>query len=112
MGSGIAEVAARAGYDTVVREVTSELLDKGVARIRGSLDKAVEKGKLEAAARDQAVSRLSGTVSDLSALADCDLVAVAIVEDLDEKKEPVAALDEAAKAEAVFASNTPPLTVA
>ncbi|HEX4961488.1 MAG TPA: 3-hydroxybutyryl-CoA dehydrogenase [Thermoanaerobaculia bacterium] len=111
MGSGIAEVAARAGYDTVVREVTSELLDKGLARIRGSLDKAVEKGKLEAAARDQAVSRLSGTVDDLSALADCDLVVEAIVENLDEKKKTFGALDEAVKADAIFASNTSSLTI-
>jgi 3-hydroxybutyryl-CoA dehydrogenase len=111
MGSGIAEVAARAGYDTVVREVTSELLDKGLARIRGSMDKAVEKGKMEPAARDQAVSRLSGTVDDLSVLADCDLVVEAIVENLEEKKKTFCALDEAVKAEAIFASNTSSLTI-
>jgi 3-hydroxybutyryl-CoA dehydrogenase len=111
MGSGIAEVAARAGYDTVVREVTDELLDKGLARIRGSMDKAVEKGKMDAAVRDQAVSRLSGTVTDLSALADCDLVVEAIVENLEEKKKTFAALDEAVKAEAIFASNTSSLTI-
>jgi 3-hydroxybutyryl-CoA dehydrogenase len=111
MGAGIAEVAARAGYETVVREVTSELLDKGLGRIRGSMDKAVEKGKLEAAARDQAVSRLSGTVADLSALADCDLIVEAIVENLDEKRKTFGALDEAVKAEAIFASNTSSLTI-
>jgi 3-hydroxybutyryl-CoA dehydrogenase len=111
MGSGIAEVAARAGYDTVVREVTDELLDKGLARIRGSMDKAVEKGKMEAGARDEAVSRLSGTVTDLSALADCDLVVEAIVENLEEKKKTFGALDEAVKAEAIFASNTSSLTI-
>jgi 3-hydroxybutyryl-CoA dehydrogenase len=111
MGAGIAEVAARSGYETVVREVTDELLDKGLARIRGSMDKAVEKGKLEAAARDQAVSRLSGTVTDLSALADCDLVVEAIVENLDEKRKTFGALDEAVKAEAIFASNTSSLTI-
>jgi len=111
MGSGIAEVAARAGYDTVVREVTDELLDKGMARIRGSMDKAVEKGKMEASVRDQAVSRLSGTVTDLSALADCDLVVEAIVENLDEKKKTFAALDEAVKEDAIFASNTSSLTI-
>jgi 3-hydroxybutyryl-CoA dehydrogenase len=111
MGSGIAEVAARAGYDTVVREVTDELLDKGLGRIRGSMDKAVEKGKMEAAARDEAVSRLSGTVNDLSTLAECDLVVEAIVENLDEKKKTFAALDEAVKAEAIFASNTSSLTI-
>jgi len=111
MGSGIAEVAARAGYDTVVREVTDELLDKGMARIRGSMDKAVEKGKMEAGARDEAVSRLSGTVNDLTALADCDLVVEAIVENLEEKKKTFGALDEAVKAEAIFASNTSSLTI-
>jgi 3-hydroxybutyryl-CoA dehydrogenase len=111
MGSGIAEVAARAGYDTVVREVTEELLDKGMARIRGSMDKAVEKGKMEAGARDEAVSRLSGTVTDLTALADCDLVVEAIVENLEEKKKTFGALDEAVKAEAIFASNTSSLTI-
>jgi 3-hydroxybutyryl-CoA dehydrogenase len=110
MGSGIAEVAARSGYDTVVREVTSELVDKGVEKIRGSLAKAVEKGKLDAAARDQAVSRLSGTV-DLGALADCDLVVEAIVENLEEKRKTFSALDEVVKKDALFASNTSSLTI-
>ena len=110
MGSGIAEVAARAGYETVVREVTDELLDKGLARIHGSLGKAVEKGKLEAAARDEAAGRLSGTV-DLAALADCDLVVEAIVENLEEKRKTFAALDEKVKEDAIFASNTSSLTI-
>jgi 3-hydroxybutyryl-CoA dehydrogenase len=110
MGSGIAEISARAGFETVVREVSSELVDKGVEKIRGSLGKAVERGKLDAAARDEAVSRLSGTV-DLGALADCDLVVEAIVENLDEKRKTFGALDEAVKADAVFASNTSSLTI-
>jgi 3-hydroxybutyryl-CoA dehydrogenase len=110
MGSGIAEVAARAGYETVVREVTEELMDKGIAKIHGSLNKAVEKGKLEAAARDETVSRLSGTV-DLAPLADCDLVVEAIVENLEEKKKTLNALDQVVKADALFASNTSSLTI-
>ncbi|HEY0511280.1 MAG TPA: 3-hydroxybutyryl-CoA dehydrogenase [Thermoanaerobaculia bacterium] len=110
MGSGIAEIAARAGYETVVREVTDELVDKGVGKIRGSLDKAVERGKLEASARDEAASRLSGTV-DLGALADCDIVIEAIVENLEEKRKTFAALDAAVKADAIFASNTSSLTI-
>jgi len=110
MGSGIAEVAARSGYETVVREVTSELVDRGVEKIRGSLGKAVEKGKLDAAARDQAVARLSGTV-DLAALADCDLVVEAIVENLEEKRKTFTALDEAVQKDALFASNTSSLTI-
>ncbi|MEA2601322.1 MAG: 3-hydroxybutyryl-CoA dehydrogenase [Acidobacteriota bacterium] len=110
MGSGIAEVAARAGYETVVREVTDELMDKGLARIHGSLNKAVEKGKLDAGARDETVSRLSGTV-DLAPLADCDLVVEAIVENLDEKRKTFSALDQVVKADAIFASNTSSLTI-
>jgi 3-hydroxybutyryl-CoA dehydrogenase len=110
MGSGIAEVAARSGYETVVREVTSELVEKGLGKIRGSLDKAVERGKLEASARDEAVGRLSGTV-DLGAFADCDIVVEAIVENLEEKRKTFGALDEAVKKDAIFASNTSSLTI-
>ena len=110
MGSGIAEVCARAGYPTVVREVNEELLEKGMERIRGSLDKAVEKGKLEAAKRDEAAARLSGTV-DLAAFEDCDLVVEAIVENPEEKRQTFAALDTAVKPEAIFASNTSSLTI-
>jgi 3-hydroxybutyryl-CoA dehydrogenase len=110
MGSGIAEIAARAGYDTVVREVSGELVEKGLGKIHGSLGKAVEKGKLDAAARDAAVSRLSGTV-DLGAMADCDVVVEAIVENLDEKRKTFSALDEVVKADAIFASNTSSLTI-
>src|SRR5574342_562477 len=101
MGSGIAEVAARSGYETVVREVSEELVEKGVEKIRGSLGKAVEKGKLDAAARDEAVGRLSGTV-DLAAMADCDLVVEAIVENLEEKRKTFGALDEVVKEDAIF----------
>lgn len=110
MGSGIAEVAARAGYETVVREVSDELVDRGLDKIRGSLGKAVEKGKLEASVRDEVLGRLSGTV-DMGPLADCDIVIEAIIENLDEKRKTFTALDEAVKPEAIFASNTSSLTV-
>jgi 3-hydroxybutyryl-CoA dehydrogenase len=110
MGSGIAEVAARAGYDTVVREVSEELVEKGLDRVRGSLAKAVEKGKMEAGDRDQALARLAGTV-DLAAFADCDLVIEAIVENVEEKRRTFAALDPVVKEGAVFASNTSSLTI-
>jgi 3-hydroxybutyryl-CoA dehydrogenase len=110
MGSGIAEVAARSGYETVVREVTEELVDKGIQKIGGSLGKAVERGKLEAAVRDETLSRLSGTVK-LEDLADCDIVIEAIVENLDEKKKIFSTLDEVVKKDALFASNTSSLTM-
>jgi len=110
MGSGIAEVAARAGYETVVREVSQEIVDKGLQKIQGSLGKAVEKGKLDAAERDAALGRLSGVVG-LDALADCDVVIEAIVESLEEKRKTFSALDEVVKGEAIFASNTSSLTI-
>jgi len=110
MGSGIAEIAARAGYETVVREISSELVDKGLQKVHGSLGKAVEKGKLEAADRDAAVARLSGTV-DLGALADCDVVVEAIVENLEEKRKTFSALDQVVQPDAIFASNTSSLTI-
>ena len=110
MGSGIAEVAAKAGYTTVVREVSEELLDRGMARIQSSLDRAVSKGKLSEGDRSGTLERLSGAVS-LDALADCDLVIEAIVENLEEKRRTFAALEEAVQDNAVFASNTSSLTI-
>jgi len=110
MGSGIAEVAAKAGFDTVVREVEQEFLDKGMSRIEKSLGKAVDRGKLTAEDRDGALGRLKGTV-DIADLAECDLVVEAIVEDLDAKRETYAALDAVTSDTAIYASNTSSLTI-
>jgi 3-hydroxybutyryl-CoA dehydrogenase len=110
MGSGIAEVCAKAGYETVMREVSDELAKKGVSRIEGSMGKAVEKGKLEAAARDAARSKLT-TTTKLEELAGCDLVIEAIVENLDAKKEAFSVLDRACAPHAIFCSNTSSLTI-
>ncbi len=110
MGSGIAEVSARAGYTTIVREVSEELSRKGRARIEASLARAVEKGKLDGADRDAARARLSETTR-LEELADCDIVIEAIVENLETKNETFAALDRACKPETIFCSNTSSLTI-
>ena len=110
MGSGIAEVCAKAGYDTVVREVSDELVKKGLARVEGSLGKAVEKGKLPAAERDAAWKRISSTTR-LEDLESCDLVLEAIVENLDVKKETYLALDRICKPTTIFCSNTSSLTI-
>ncbi|MGE5233061.1 MAG: 3-hydroxyacyl-CoA dehydrogenase family protein [Acidobacteriota bacterium] len=110
MGSGIAEVCAKAGYETVVREVNDQLLNKGLERIKGSLAKAVEKGKLDAGERDKVLARLHGTTA-FEPLADCDLVMEAIVENLEEKRATFAALDKVLKAGAMLASNTSSLTL-
>src|SRR5919206_2701821 len=86
MGHGIAQVAAQAGYDVVVREVDQETLDKGLGKIDKQLARAVEKGKAEQADADAVRGRIQGTL-DYSDLADCDLIIEAITEDLDRKLE-------------------------
>jgi len=110
MGAGIAEVCVRAGLETVVREVEEPFLDKGLARIERSLDKAVERGKLEADQRAAALEKLTGT-TDLEPLADCDLIIEAIVESVAEKCKTFAALDKLVQEPAIFASNTSSLTI-
>ena len=110
MGSGIAQVAAQAGYDTVVREVEQQYLDKGFKGIEKSLGRFVDKGTMSAADRDACVGRLKGTTS-LDDLADCDIVIEAIIENAELKKETYAQLDKIVKPEAIFASNTSSLTI-
>jgi 3-hydroxyacyl-CoA dehydrogenase len=105
MGHGIAQVAAQAGCTVVVRESDQGALDKGLSRVRKSLDKLVEKEKLTRADADAAAGRLSGTL-DLKALADCDLVVEAIVEDLAVKQTLFAELGRLCKPSTIFASNT------
>jgi 3-hydroxybutyryl-CoA dehydrogenase len=103
-------VCAAAGYDTVVREVSQELLDRGLGAVRRGLDRAVEKGKLEAAERDATLERLTGTV-ELADLHDCDIVIEAIVENIEAKKDLFGALDSDAPEHTIFASNTSSLLV-
>jgi len=110
MGSGIAEVAAKAGYETLVREVTEDLAARGLTRIETSMAKAVEKGKLASADRDAARKRLK-TTTKLSDLSGCDLIVEAIVENLDLKKETYRELDRLCKPETIFCSNTSSLTI-
>jgi 3-hydroxybutyryl-CoA dehydrogenase len=110
MGSGIAEVCAKSGYETIIREVDDALVQKGVVRIESSLARAVEKGKLLAADRDAARKRIAATTR-LEDLSDCDLVLEAIVENLEIKKETYRALDRICRAEAIFCSNTSSLTI-
>ena len=110
MGSGIAQAAAQAGYETVVREVEQQFLDKGFKGIEKSLGRFVDKGTMSAADRDACVGRLKGTTS-LDDLADCDIVIEAIIENAELKKETYAQLDKIVKPEAIFASNTSSLTI-
>lgn len=110
MGAGIAEAAARAGYDVTVRELHQEHLSNGLSRIRASLGRGVERGKLTPEQAAQAVERITGTLS-LSDLARCDFVIEAIVESMAEKKDIFAALDKALPAHVILASNTSSLSI-
>ena len=110
MGGGIAQLALEAGYDTVGREVTGELADAAAGRIGHFLTRKVEKGQLEEADRDAAVARFT-TTTELTALADCDLVIEAIVEELEPKRELFAELDRICRPDAILATNTSALSV-
>src|SRR5205809_3206135 len=111
MGSGIAQVAASVGYDTIVRDASRDVLDRGRTGIEKSLAKFVEKGKLSAADRDATLERLTFTtaVADLQPV---DIVIEAITEDLALKNALFKELDTLCGAGTVFASNTSSLTIA
>jgi len=109
MGSGIAQVAAMAGFEVTVLEVEQKFLDKGFAGIEKSLAKFAEKGTLKET--PQAVrARLKGTTNKQD-LADCDIVIEAIIENVEEKKKMYASIDPIVKKEAIFASNTSSISV-
>ena len=110
MGSGIAEVAARAGLQTVVRE-PEEFLDSARQRVARSLQSAVDRGKLTAEDRDGALSRISFT-SAFQDLADCNIVIEAIPEKLDLKQQVFVELDRVCRPDALLASNTSSIPVA
>jgi len=110
MGSGIVEVCARAGYDVVVREVNDELLQKGLERVKKSMSKGVQRGKLSQEDMDAAWQRIRGTTT-LADMADCDLVIEAAVEKMEVKKAIFAELDSIVPPHAILASNTSSLCV-
>jgi 3-hydroxybutyryl-CoA dehydrogenase len=110
MGSGIAQTAATAGFETVVREVSDDLIEKGFAGIEKSLAKFAEKGTITLEQQREIRGRLTGTTS-FEALADCDIVIEAIIENLDAKRDTYRQLDEICKPETIFASNTSSISI-
>ena len=111
MGSGIAQAAAMSGFDTLVRDVSQPLLERGRTGILKSLGRLVERGKLTVEARDAALSRLR-FVTDLKQLGDRDIIVEAVTEDLDLKNGLWRELDTTCHARTIFASNTSSLTIA
>ncbi|MGE5832892.1 MAG: 3-hydroxyacyl-CoA dehydrogenase family protein [Acidobacteriota bacterium] len=110
MGAGIAQVSAASGYKTIVREVNQGLLDKGLGRIRKFLDDGVAKGKVTTEQRDGTLGNLSGA-TDFGALASCDLIVEAIIENIDDKSAAYTALESVVGAHTILASNTSSLCI-
>jgi 3-hydroxybutyryl-CoA dehydrogenase len=110
MGAGIAQVAAAAGFQTVVREVSGEIVEKGLKNIDKSLARLVEKGALDESKKGEIRGRLKGTTA-LEDLKDCDVVIEAIIEQLPAKRELFSVLDGLCPAATIFASNTSSLTI-
>jgi len=110
MGGGIAQTCAQSGYETVVRELNQQLLEKGLARIQGNWDMLAGKGKLTQGQVDEYRSRLHGTVN-MEDFADCDLVIEAVLENMEEKLRLFPALDKILKPDALILSNTSSLSV-
>jgi 3-hydroxybutyryl-CoA dehydrogenase len=110
MGSGIAQVAAASGFNTVVREVSAELLDKGLKSIDKNLNRLAEKGTITEAMKSEIRGRLKGTTK-IEDLKDCDVIVEAIIEQLPAKRELFSTLDAICPASTIFASNTSSLTI-
>jgi 3-hydroxybutyryl-CoA dehydrogenase len=110
MGAGIAQTAASAGFDVVVREVSDELIQKGFNGIDKSLGKFAEKGTITSEQQAEIRGRLSGTTS-LQDLADCDIVIEAIIENLELKRDTYKQLDTICKPATIFASNTSSISI-
>jgi 3-hydroxybutyryl-CoA dehydrogenase len=110
MGAGIAQTAATAGFDVVVREVSDDLINKGFGGIEKSLAKFAEKGTITAEQQKEIRGRLSGTTT-LADLADCDIIIEAIIENLEIKRDTYKQLDSICKPETIFASNTSSLSI-
>jgi len=110
MGAGIAQVAATAGYDVVMRDIESDLVERGFDRIEDSLDRLVERGDVDADEREAALDRITGT-TDLADLSSADLVVEAAVENMDVKQNIFADLDETIPEDVPLATNTSTLSI-
>src|SRR3990172_4118962 len=110
MGSGIAQVSADSGYQTVVHEIDDQILGKGLGAVERFLSQGVRKGKLTEERKKEILGRIRGTTR-LTDLGGADLIVEAIVEDLEAKMKLYRALDDVAKQDTIFASNTSSLCI-
>ncbi len=110
MGAGIVQVCAQSGYQVVTSEINDELLNKGLASIKASLTKSVDKGKISQQDKDTTIARIKGT-TDTRDFADCDLMIEAVVEKMDLKKQIFAELDRVCPRHAILTTNTSCLSI-
>jgi len=110
MGSGIAQVAAQGGYNILATDASEEFIAKGIRNITKQLDKAIEKGKLDADGKAKILGNIK-TTTEMSDFADCDLVIEAVIENMAAKKEIFGELDKICKPETILATNTSSLPV-
>jgi 3-hydroxybutyryl-CoA dehydrogenase len=110
MGNGIAHVAAAAGLDVCMHEVKQECVDRGLATIDKNLQRGVDKGRMTAEDKAAVLGRVT-TTTDLAALADCDFVVEAVVENLEVKQQIFSKLDEVCRPEVILATNTSSISI-
>ena len=111
MGAGIAQVTAEAGFDVSLRDIEDRFVQKGLSTIKSNLDRAVSKGKMEAATADAVRERIQGTVDMKEAVSGADLVIEAVIEVMDLKKDVYRELDGLCGPETILASNTSGLSI-
>jgi len=111
MGSGIAQVVAEAGYQVSIRDIEMSFVEKGISTIKANLDRAVSKGKKDAAEAEAVIKRIKGTTDLKEAAQDCQLVIEAVVEIMDVKKQVFKELDSICPESTIFASNTSGLSI-
>ncbi|MHB8157748.1 MAG: 3-hydroxybutyryl-CoA dehydrogenase [Desulfocucumaceae bacterium] len=110
MGSGIAQVAARAGFSVVMRDISDSFVARGLSSIKKNIDRDVQKGRLSQEQADGIMARLKGT-TEINDLAACDIVIEAAVEQMELKKTIYRELDKVCRPETIFASNTSGLSI-
>lgn len=110
MGAGIAQVAAKSGYDVIMRDIKDEFVEKGLAGIKKNFTKDVEKGRMAQADMDAAMGRIQGTI-ELAGAAECQLIIEAAIENMNIKKQIFGELDQICPPETIFATNTSSLPI-
>jgi len=111
MGSGIAQIAAQAGFEVMIRDMEDRFVENGITGIKGNLERAVTKGKMDPAEADKVMGRITGTTDLTMAAQDADLIIEAIIEVMEIKKQVYQELDNICKKETLFASNTSGLSI-